>query len=458
MKAVVWCPISHNTHSFAYYTHYFDFLLQMQITTPPTRCPDQRVVVTIDGNPIPTTRVETEMSLDGVANKNIYADVTFPTTWRNEDIIGGISAFGDVSTPYSQANVYYQDPNMDTWALVLDGYVRSVGGTNTSGTARLIIGGWEQFFSAIPFSGSYDDPTISTIISDVTSTFAEQTPISLSTAGVSEGQTVDSGVPDGHPVHTVIGGGAAITYEAASYLGIIEQNENSITEEALQLTKHFKKNRNTLKDVMEWLCEQIDARWYVDTTGDGPVLVLDQENNSKHFFDATLGAPGVRVIENDAIQEIVPVNSIRVKGKSATSIMGVNIKELPSNEYPMAEAEYDPLVERANGNLKQPIVEKDTITVDATKQAAKKELRNKIQGAVNGDIKAWGKPDIEPLDRFTGVPVCSEHHVGSTDPIEYEVQSVQHIKESGSEYVTRIGVRVWVDPDTISVTGTMEET
>lgn len=443
--------------SFLISPEYFDFLQLMQIQTPPTHCSDQRVVILIDGSPIPTTRVETQMSMDGIADRNIYADVTFPTTWRNEDILSQIDGFGDVSTPYSQAKVFYQDSMIGTWALVLDGYVRSVGGTDTSGTARFIVGGWEQFFSAIPFSGSYDDPTISTILSDVTSTFAEHTPVSLSTTGVDEGEQVGESTDDTFISNTAISN-TAITYEVFQRVGAIDQNKGSFEDELLQLNKHFKKNRHTLKDVMEFLCEQINARWYVDTDGSNPVLVLDKDNNSKHFYDASIGSPGIRVVENDAIQEIVPVNSVRVNGKSATSIMGIDIKELPSNEYPTAEATYDPLVERSGGQLKQPIVEKDTITVDATEEAAQKELTKSIQGAVNGDILVWGKPDVEPLDRFTGVPVCGEHHIGSTEPIDYEVQSIQHVKESGSEFMTRIGVRVWVDQDNISVNGTMEDT
>lgn len=437
--------------------------------TPPTpHCQDQRAVVVVDGSPIPTTRVEVNMSMDGPADRNSYADVEFPAAWRGEDIIAQIASFQDMATAYSTAKVYLQDASIGQWMLVLDGYVRSVGSAATSGVSRLIIGGWEQFFTGIYFSGSYNDPVVTTVLNDVASAFSEKAPSSLSVVGTGEPVTVATGgewedvlnLGMGTFSSTISGGntGVALGSEILDALGIVDIPEADAPSRAIQLSKVFKKNRHTLKDVMDWLCKQTGARWYIGSGTGGPVLTFDAELRHKHFYDSSLGnSPGVRVITNDAIQEIVPINAVRVNGESAASFGPITIKEIDTGYFPYAEAEYTPLVQRAGGKLRQPVLEEETVTVEATKSAAYRALIEQIQGAVGGDITAWGKPDITPFDHFTGVPVCNEHYLGEAPPIEYEVQTVQHVKESGSEYATRIGVRVWVDPNKITVTGDMAE-
>jgi hypothetical protein len=215
--------------------------------------------------------------------------------------------------------------------------------------------------------------------------------------------------------------------------------------------KQFKRNRHTLKDVMDWLCEVTGARWYVDPHSIVPTLIYDDDFTSKHFYDASVGSPGVRVIENDAIQEIVPINAVRVNGHTGVSVFGHEFRFIPSDTYPTVKAVYPPLVSRAGGQLKQPVKNSKTVTLKSTKAAAKKILTKEMQGAAGGDIVAFGKPDLAPFDHFTGVPVCKQHHISDPPPIEYEVQDVQHVKESGKEYATRFGVTVWVDPSKISI-------
>lgn len=434
-----------------------------ELSTPPIDCPNQRVVVLINGFPIPTLEVETIHNKDGVADRNVYSTAIIPTTWKNEDIVGNIDAFGDEGGYFDTAEVYWQDTESGTWVHNHTGYVRAVGGGNKPGTAKIIIGGWAQFFTAIPFSGTYDNPTVSTVLNDVVSAFFEHAPTALGLTGLGPAEEKSVSATD---IAASTGAGQAgslhskfrvAVWEGFENLGIIDLGLQEIDDRSLPAHKNFSNNRHTLKDVMEWVCGETNAKWYIDIGGGEPVLVYDKNLQHKHFYDASIGSPGCRVIDNDAIQEIVPINAITVNGKSSTSIAGFHIKELPSSEYPMATAQYDPLVNAAGNQLLRPVVESETLTLEATEEKAKRTLREEISGASGGDITMFGKPDIEPFDHFTGTPTCNGHHISDLSPLEYEVTSVQHKKVGGGEYGTRIGCHVWVDPNKISVKSSMEK-
>lgn len=423
---------------------------------------DCRVRLTIDGTDIPNTQIETHHSRDGVADRNTFTTAVVPTSWKGEDITSQITAFSasDGSQNYSQATVEWQDAMTSKWVTVHQGYVRAVGGGPKTGTAKVMIGGWEQFFTAIPFTKSYSRPTVTAVLNDVVSKVSQYTPVSLGVVGGGSTQVSSPSAGQARVGSTTtpgLGGAVAIL----DFIGnIVNQDlvHEAPPDKTLNVSKSFRKNRHTLKDVMKWVTGQVDARWYIDTTGNEPALVLDQNLTHRHWKDASLGSPGVRVIDNDAIQEIVPVNALTANGKSSMSIAGFRIKELDSNEFPTATVQYDPLIAAAGGQLRKPIVDADTLTVTATENRAKRELRERLKGASGGDITMYGKPDIEPFDRFTGVPVCNSHHVGDVPPIDYEVTEVQHKKTGGNEYGTRIGVNIWVDPDKISITHSTMET
>lgn len=415
-------------------------------SAPPTSCPGQRVVLVIDGTTIPTVEIETFHNKDGVADRNTFTRAIVPTSWEGQDILSDVNVFGSDDGYFDAADIYWQDASQGTWVHNQSGYVRAKGGGPQTGTAKLILGGWSQLFTAIRFSKTYDSPTVGTVLNDVTSTVNEKVPISLSATGIGSPSSIqEPDDPIGATGPTGIGGGVD------DDITVLDMDNTSFENDTIQTTKNFVYNRHTLKDVMEWLCGEANARWYIDIDGGSPILILDTERNSKHYYDASLGqSPACRVINNDAIQEISPINGITVNGKSSMGTDGFRIKQLSAGKFPTATVQYDPLVNAANGEMLQPIIESQTLSVDATENKAKRELQKKISGATDGDITMFGKPDIVPLDHFTGVPTCDTHHVGDAPPIEYEVTEVQHRTVGGKEFGTRIGVNIWVDESKIT--------
>lgn len=413
---------------------------------PVTVCDDQRVVLMIGGQHIPTLEIETIHNKDGVADRNTFTRAIIPATWKNEDILSKIDAYSDTNGYFNTANVYWQDASIGTWVHVQSGFIRSIGGGSKSGTAKLIIGGWSQFFTSIPFSKTFDAPTVSTVLNEVANRFIARTGVSLSTTGLGTPDTIQEGDQSSLPL-----GGSRTGIQHGGKIGIVDRGKASFEDDTIQTTKNFVSNRHTLKDVMEWICGETDSRWFIDIDDGTPVLVLDALKDVKHFYDNSLEqSPGCRVVDNDAVQEIVPINTLTVNGKSSVGTHGFRIKELSSGKYPTATVQYDTLVSAANGDLLHPIEESETLTVEATENKARRKLKEKIAGASEGDITMFGKPDIEPFNHFTGPPVCNMHHVGDSSPIEYEVTNVQHKKKGGGEFGTRIGVHIWIDSDKIS--------
>lgn len=411
---------------------------------------DADVAVVVDGVWIPTTFVQTTVANDGVLDQVRLTEVKFPTEWEGKSVVDHIKQFepGEQSG-YSIGKVYYREELSQQWFLVHRGWVRGVGGTNTTGVSKLWLDDPSNFLTAIPFSRAYEDPTTRTVTTDIIDEFTDNTVFDDVRVGAPIPQSLDA---------------EEFVFSIALATNNIPKAIELALADLLTTTKTFKSNRHTLADAVNYVAELTGSRTWFEPTENGLVLVLDHDYGAqKHFASEELDdyddSVPLRVIENDAIDEIKPINSVRINGSSAASIAGFSIRQLPSGTYPTALASYEPLVERTGNRLPGTIVDAETTTVAETENLAKVELANRILGNGQGDIITYGRPDMGLRDRLTVVPYCAGVSTQSNaTPLDYQALKTVHTYENGL-YTTRTNVSVFVDYSEIEIVESgMEET
>jgi len=417
-------------------------------------CSDARVRVEVDGTEIPTTSVETTVSTDGNADITKITEVKYPLKWGGKDIASQITAFSPNSeATYSKATVSFQNVRSGKGGDYYDvhyGFVRGGGGTDKSGEGKFYVDDPSSMFSSIPFSGKYDRPSVGTVLKDVVSEFNANSPFNASAGSVDNETVADDGI-----LSTFLRFGFGIP-------GAILAN-----------SKSFKSNRHTLADVMKWVTETENGRWYFGYDG-GLKLVYDNDdstaitynshgmvgrgaskrqllNSGGRFTDG--GGPYIDIIENDAISEINPVNTLTVHGKTGIALFGYQADWIPADKFPAVTVEYPPFVKAANGqNVTAGIQETKSVSLEAAEGAAKRKLAEQMRGASQGDILCYGRPDIEPFDRIVAPPECSDMFPNqNVTPVEYEVTAVTHRKESTKELRTTVDVGPHIDESKIAV-------
>lgn len=253
----------------------------------------------------------------------------------------------------------------------------------------------------------------------------------------------------------------------------------------LKKSETFTSNRHTLADVASFIQNNTDIRLFFQPTPDGGVsLVVSQSPGT--LYDATstdtipelalesIGAdiPELTLIENNALYEMNPINTVRAKGKNTTlvSVDGVNSESGSAQPGPggatgsggsgelgfaVVEAYYPPLVDRAGGRIATTIESKNKV-LSIVEKEARNILKTKLDNVSGGTMTMPITPSIFPFDRVLARPSCAS--VVSTDlpMLSYEVQRVAHnIMPSGGDQNnlshTEIAVSMAVIPDLIKV-------
>lgn len=255
---------------------------------------------------------------------------------------------------------------------------------------------------------------------------------------------------------------------------------------ALSVTKRFQPNRDSLIDIMNWLAEKVGGLWYFEPTRNGVSLVLDVSPTRRPFIQNSviqreLDADDtvydhIRVIENTALFEINPVNTVIVRGELGKSVLGQRVPDYPvvgdilqpSKKFPLVKVRATPLYERAlvgsgsqqKAELSAAIFETDDFTLEEAEKTAVAKMRAILEEETEGSITIFGNPKLRPYDRVDAYPTCAGQ-VSEADiqPFQYEVEGVKHVKTAGDEYKTIVYVSILVDESEIEiVSSTMEDT
>lgn len=400
------------------------------------------IIVAIDDTFIPTTSVETTVNKDGIADVKRLTEVKFPAEWDHRSVLNEIRQFSpDDQSRYSEGTVFARNPLGDNeeYHLVHHGWVRGVGSTSKQGEAKMWIDSIENLLSGIPFSRSYNDPTLRMLFDDVASVIRQKTIFEdLELAIVSDEADDEIPTPTG-----VLG-----------LIPVVWATDLFIDETNLLAEKSFNASRDTVADALKWSMGMSGGKFYFDVLSDRtPVLVYETPPQTQQTFVSENTADErdgqtIRLLENNAIEEITPYNTVTVHGSSARTIGGHNVKQLQSGDFPVATATYTPLVERTGQSLQPPTVDSDATTGEGARNVARKELIELLSSDGDGDMTASCIPNVRLGDELVARPICSGE---PSIPFSYEVERITHTASNGAMAKTRVNVSVFVDRSKIDV-------
>jgi hypothetical protein len=249
--------------------------------------------------------------------------------------------------------------------------------------------------------------------------------------------------------------------------------------------KSFKSNHDTLLDVWRWYEETSDAKLHFEPLADSVALVSDIVPERRTFVqkevaeavvdgratpfadeDDYQGHKTVSVINNNALYEIKPLNTLQLRGSYPSGIVNDiknDIKKGAGNllkgsyqpkgkRYPVVKVQAPALVEAADGTeLSGEVVESNVSQQQKAEQQAVRKLAKKLEEPSEGSIVLGGQPRLMPFDAVDAFEVCDDQVIYEQTPVRYEVESVKHHVSTDEPFTTEASVSVWANDDTIEV-------
>jgi hypothetical protein len=401
--------------------------------------PDARVYV--NGVRIPTFTVDLQMRKEGALDLTRFAEVNFASTLDGTDFT---QAFGSLR-PSSQNKfdtlaVEIVDDVTGVYSLEFRGIVTGVGNGDSDLERE-----WEcraqgpgHFLDKFPVSkqfGTEDTfPKINDIIDFVIEELEVRVPLDFTSTPeeINEQFTEDDVVPeqDTGLVDVLIGGPILIPNNPLAPEGRKEARMDS--------TKTFQSNRHTMADILSWLASKIKAYIWFEPTNSGVILHVTNSPTSTGHTAHYLGGD-LKLVENNALSELRPINTQVVKGK-ATASAG-------DSEYPVAKAVHGPLQERSGGVDLHADTEyiAEAKSKDDVESEARSRLKRVIDETTGGGMKSLPSSPIKPYDTIEAKPTCATEDIEGVESLTYEISRVHHKIRSHETSMTTLNVGVHTD-------------
>ena len=426
---------------------------------------DSRVFV--NGVRLPAGEVDIHIRKDGDLDVTRYAEAKFASP-RTEDgelehytdyfglFPGNDRLVSDIRQSFDVARIEVLDTHADeqtddddkddAYSTVFQGIVTGVG--NTDGPEKMWMlraQGPGMLMSKIPASKSFSNGSTKDVLRYIHERTEEKLPFDISVDGTEESFYFD----DNQGINLVEG-----FAETLPFISDYDLPGGS---------KTFKSNKHTVADVVNWLRDRTGLRIWFEPTPNGAVLVgTDRPTETKHKAHY-LDDGELYILDNNALVEISPVNTLVVKSK-VTQSLGIDdvfeIKEIKTgNKYNVAKVRHDPLYEQAGERelIARPTVRSDADTKGGLVNEAVSMLKDEIDEATGGDMKTLLTAPIKPYDTIEAKPSCSKDLPADMDTATYEVSRVRHMIRPSGHSITKLNVGLHVALDEIGTFGVFTE-
>jgi len=408
-----------------------------------------------------------QMRKTGASDLTTTARFTVPYVWNDEDIIGSIGSIEEIAAP--PVRVAVKDAATDQYVTVHNGPIATLGPSQSfNGGLRIRVNDYANVLGEVSANVQFTDRfTVKDVLEYVSSRAQEHEllaalPFTVKTDNRAFGFDEDV---VGFVNERVRGPVIATDGDDSTLRRVVEASYNSLFKN-VDTNKSFTPNKHTLVDVMDWLCGLLNAQWFVR---DGTLIIADKPTARSLTgvpLDETPSAGDLRLIENNALFQISPMNALTVNGatreKLSEDSSAVEFSNAPfsgdqSREYvtvyPSATVVHTELAERAGKNNAPPVVTSDAKSLDEVEQQAKSELKSRLDGASGGEMVALPAGSAFPYNTVTAQPVTCGSNVALND-VTYEVEEVIHEitppsvgGEGGARTVLRCGIEVTPEED-----------
>jgi hypothetical protein len=404
-----------------------------------------------NGTRIPVADVDVHLRKEGPLDITRYAEFSFPTQWDGTEWLDLFEiADPDEQTSLDTVRIDVRDRTSEDYGVTFQGIVTGVG-PSAGGPERMFrcrAQGPGHFLSRIEASRRFGGPSNSIVeVGDVLeylrSEMDSRLPFPITVADEGAQTKVQQSVapsPVAGSTQGLISAGTGVL----SFFGIGKQ---------LHTPKTFQSNRHTLDDVADWVDEMAGVRIWLEPTPKGAVFVGSENptqqgiSHRAHYLDEGNTA----VVENNALVEIRPVNTVTVNGEAKRSLIEAGEFELnaPTDTYTKVKARHRPLYERADeteiqgGTVRKSSAESKAEVINE----ARSILKERVDETTQGEMLILPRAPIRPFDTIRAKPTCDTEVLDEGEPITYEVQRVHHKLHADKEMVPHTELTVGIHTD-----------
>lgn len=413
--------------------------------------------VHVNGTRIPVEDVDIHIRNEGPIDVARYCEAFFASPWNGEDYLDVFDSLdGTDGSGMDEVYIEVSPHGRDTYIPAFRGVVTGVGNAGGDTPAqiwKLRAQGPAMFLDKVPVSSNFEQSGAQLIFNAVGDGIDEKLPFDVTVPDVT-GFERGSG-DDGDTVSAEDGDGDQFSDSGGLVSGVEGATSEDVTGNAVaDVTKTFTKNRHTLGDVLDWLSKKTDSLLYFVPRPDG-VRLQPYFGNQIRAWDAHYFDGPIQIIENDALSELTPINTLTVNGKAGGTLDAINPfgTNTPTGKFVQVTARHQRLYERAGNTELNPTsyVEDDSLAKKTVERAAKKELRNRITETTGGDMTAMLFAPIAPYDTIRARPTCAGSDATDTEPITYGVSRVHHRIRVSEQSTTKLNVGVAVEDGDIEI-------
>jgi hypothetical protein len=410
-------------------------------------------IVRVNGTRIPVGDVDVFMRNEGPLDFTRYAEGEFPSPFQDVDYANAFSGFNPTDQDeWDVVTIDVKDYITDNYYRAFTGVVTGVGNASDGGERwmKFRAQGTGQLLNKIPADVSFNDATYADVVKYVVKQANEKVPFEVlsPTADLSK---------DLRPGEHIYGFGA-------DYFVAYSEGANAIWQWAMpwednnkdyHSAKNFHFGKNTLDDVVSWFREKADMVLWFSPTADGVVLLVSPA--PLHHHDAHYLGGNLNIVNNDALSELRPLNTVLVKSPAKQSRSSDDLtpndrgheQQKASKKFVEAKAIHDELYRRAGNTELHANVERksDAMTKVEVEQEARKLLAQAIKKPMDGSMQTLLRHRITPYDTVEAKPTCDSSPATNLPSVTYDVARVHHKIRAEKQSGTELNVGVAVDSE-----------
>jgi len=405
---------------------------------------DSRVYV--NGTRIPVAGGDVHLRKEGPLDVTRYAEIEFPAIFEGNAYVDLFDTLEpDSQEAFDELYIELKDPSSgvsDTEISELDGIVddnisndgfvptfrgviTGVGATDTGGIWTCRAQGPAHLLASIPADQQFASTTANNVLEYITQTANERMPFDVRRGTGSNAVTGENITIDDVDIAEQI----PVVQDLPESLFTENFIEGLFTDQSDEITnKTFQPNRHTLKDVVTWLRGKTRIRlWF--RPRDGGITLVPMRNPNYTTYRAHYLDGDLQVVENNAVSEIAPINTLTAKGQATGSRFGLGLfnQNATDQVYYAAKVQHTSLYERAGDTelIADTFAKSDGQTTDEVANDAADKLKERIDEATEGDMITLLDGRVEPFTTVEAQPTCRTE-AEQTTPITYEVSRVHH--------------------------------
>jgi len=421
---------------------------------------DARVVINDDFDRtrtrLPAGDVDIHLRKEGPLSITRYAEAEFASPFEGEDFIQHFSG----ADPENQdevdiVRINVRDTATGEYYTQFRGVITGLGNTVDGNEKmwKLRAQGPGMLTDKLPAGTNFREAKFEDVLDFCSRVIAENTPFTIQRPDIEDGDQRLSQDLDEDPVATFLSGASDVP--AFGKIGDIasERWENEAS------TKTFKTNQHTVADVYNWVISKTGSRIWMQPRRRS-FLPVGTPNPTYRKHQAHYLGGNLRLIDNNALLELNPINTMVINGKAAKSLATIGGFELNvgRDEYFEVKARHEPLYERAGQHEfhAEPYTSSSAESAGEVRNEAKSALKQRLDETTGGDMTAQLFAPIRPYDRVEAKLLCDENTPESQatqPPFDYEVSRVHHKIRAKGQSETKLNVGIHAALDDITVDG-----